>query len=405
MRGLKPLLTVLIVVLLLTSAKGQAKRYQSSAQLPLQGRDPAAVREAVIQLAITNATYQSGGYFTTEQEVRDGQLRYNTMHLRSQGRIRHVQVLNETLIDDMLRVVVQVEIDPAPDCRRDHYAKPLLIAQMPLIAPQQAAHGALFDIGLQVSKRFEQKLRRQPRIIVSQLLDQALLPATPQQQFDAKRLADNSRFLARRHHSQFVLFGFIRDISLFEQVDTGLIFDDVDKLRNFTLQLYLYDAVRGILLLQQDYHGEASWGYAEHARVDMNNSVFWRSDYGQAILTTLDSAIADISNTLACQQSLARIIDKQDEYLVINRGARHGLAPGDSFAPLKQQHLAAPGTHPLHQLGSAHPGQLRVLQTDADTAILGSGDHSLLDATRLQDLVGSTSAADHADVHISSPLP
>ena len=392
----------LALALLLLSLKGHAKRYQSSAQLPLQGKDPAAVREAAIKMAVSNAAYQSGGYFKSEEVMHDGQLSHSTTTLRSQGRISQVQVLNETIIDDVLRVVVQVDIDAGLGCRQDQYAKPLVIAQLPLLAPQQAAHGALFDIGLQVSKRFEQKLRQQPRVIVSQLLDQALVPANPQQQVDASRLADNSRFLGERHHSQFVLFGFIRDISLFEQVSEGLIFDDVYRRRNFTLQLYLYDAVRGVMLLQRDYHGEADWTYADHARVDMNNSVFWRGDYGQAILATLNGAVVDITDTLACQQTLARIIDKQDNRLVINLGARHGVSPGDHFAPLKQHRLTSHQGLPLTQLESAHPNQLRVVQTDATTAVLSSNNHSLLDATMVRDLVGSATTDPYTPV-ISPP--
>ena len=108
-------------------------------------------------------------------------------------------------------------------------------------------------------------------------------------------------------------------------------FDDVSLRRNFTIQVYLYDAIRDDMVLKKNYHGEGDWKYADNQAVDTNNSLFWRTDYGRNMLHTISSAVTDINDVLSCQQSFPQIIDNTNGQLVINIGKKQGVKVGDEF--------------------------------------------------------------------------
>jgi len=207
------------------------------------------------------------------------------------------------------------------------------------------------------------------------------------QQVDYRDAAETARYLAGEYASQFILFGFIRDISLFEQVKDQLLIDDVKIRRNFTLQLYLYDGIRGSILLQQEYHGESDWLYGAHETVDTYNSLFWRGDYGRMVLNTINGAVTDINDALRCQQSLAQVISKGEHELVINMGNRHGLKVRDEFRLMKYRLLHGANGQSLPLLSANDQRSFTVSRVDSQSAVLTSASASLMASSHLFDFV------------------
>ena len=361
--------------------------YQGSAQVPVKGFDFDEVRSSAIKRAITNAAFQASSYINAEEIVLDGLLQSSKSAIRSEGRLRRVEILSETVADDMLTVQVRVDFEPLMGCAGDTYRKSLVIAQMPLLNAAQGANGGMFNIGSHVSKRFEQQLLAQEHVAVGQLLGQAFLPHNPMQQVDYRDAAETARYLAGEYASQFILFGFIRDISLFEQVKDQLLIDDVKIRRNFTLQLYLYDGIRGSILLQQEYHGESDWLYGAHETVDTYNSLFWRGDYGRMVLNTINGAVTDINDALRCQQSLAQVISKGEHELVINMGNRHGLKVRDEFRLMKYRLLHGANGQSLPLLSANDQRSFTVSRVDSQSAVLTSASASLMASSHLFDFV------------------
>ena len=363
------------------------KWYQGSAQVPIEGFDFDDTRSSAIKMAITNASFQASSYINAEDIVLDGLLQSSKSAIRSEGRLRRVEILNESINDDILTVEVRVDFESMIDCRRDEYRKSLVVAQLPLLNVAQGANGGMFNIGSHVSKRFEQQLLAQTNVSVGQLLNQAFLPHNAQQQIDYRDAAELARYLSTEYSSQFILFGFIRDISLFEQVKDQLIFDDIKLRRNFTLQLYLFDGIRGSMLLQREYHGEGDWIFATNYTVDTYNSLFWRSDYGRMMLNTVNSAVTDINDTLSCQQTLAQIISKGSNEIVINMGGKHGVRVNDIFQLMKHKLLTGPNGQTLPLLTANQERFFKVAQVNNQTAVLTSASASLIENSHLFDFV------------------
>lgn len=366
-----------IILLLLLSFNCSATWYQGSATQPIEMLNFEETRIETIKRAIANAAMKSNSFIQMEDIVLDGLLLSSKTVLRSQGQIRRAEIISESVNDDILSVIVKVDVEPLISCQKDPYAKSLLVTQFPLLKPNQAAQGALFDIGAQVSRRFEMQLGSKSGIIVNYLLNKSFVP----DEYDDKQnyLTEVGSYLAEDYESQFILFGVIRDISLFEQVKDEILIDSVLLRRNFTFQLYLYDAIRGEILIQKNYHSEANWKYEQNHIVDTNNSVFWRSDYGRSVLHTIDSAVTDINDTLSCQQSLSQIIHHDKGQLVINIGKMQGVKVGDEFEIVMQRSIQG-GNGKTHSLLLADNSRtLNVIEVNNKNSVLVSNGVDTID--------------------------
>lgn len=375
------------IAFLLLSSQCFATWYQGSALQPIDTLNFDEIRTQTIKNAIANAVMQSNSFIQVEDIVLDGLLQSSKTVLRSDGQIRRVEIISESIDDDILTVIVKVDVKPLISCQRDHYAKSLLIAQFPLLKPTQAAEGALFDIGIQTSKRFELQLNSEPMVYVNSLLSGSLMPDSSLGNLNQQYIEEVGRYLATEHNSQFILFGAIQDVSLFEQVQDGLLVDDVILRRNFTIQLYLYDAIRDDMLLKKNYHGEGDWQYGDNYTVDTSNSLFWRTDYGRNMLHTIGSAVTDINDVLSCQQSLPQIIDKANGQLVINIGKQQGVKVGDEFEMVNRRFLQGENGKSYPLLSVDHSQKLNVIEVNSQSAVLTSDSLSAINSSQIHNLV------------------
>lgn len=385
--SLKLVIRCTIVFFSLLSSQSFATWFQGSAAQPIGILNFDETRTKTIKRAVANAVMKSNSFIQIEDIVLDGLLQSSKTVLRSEGQIRRVEILNESIDGDVLSVIVKVDVKPSINCQKDDYAKSLLITQFPLLKPTQAAQGSLFDIGIHTSKRFELQLNTQPKVFVSSLISGSLMSDNVVGNINQQYLEKAGRYLAAEHNSQFILFGAIQDISLFEQVKEQMIIDDIRLRRNFTFQLYLYDAIRGDILLKKNYHGEGDWQYTHNHKVDTNNSVFWRTDYGRNMLHTISSAVTDINDVLSCEKSLPQIIDKANEQLVINIGRKQGVKIGDEFELVNRRFLQGVNGKPYPLLSVDHSATLNVIEVNDQSAVLTSDSLSAIHGGQIHNLV------------------
>lgn len=384
----KRFILLLVALLVATfSQKSEAQWYQGSAQVRVESFNMDEKRTVAIKRAIANASLLTSSFVSAENVSLDGLLVSSKTVLKSENRIRRVEIVEESISQDILTVVVRVDIDAFTDCEFEpELKKSVIVAQLPLLKQTQAAAGGLFDLGEQISKRFKQQLLSEPSIAKIELLNQSFT-VEGSLDFKSKYLAESARYLAKLHASQFILFGYIRDISLFEQVKDNLLIEDVNVQRNFTLNVYLYDALRSQVLLDKSYHQEAQWPFDDTYVFDTNNSLFWRSDFGRVMLNTVNSAVVDINDSLECQPSIAQIIAKQNSQIVINNGRQHGVKLGDVFELSTLRLIDEPNGATLPVLNQDHLRHLQVIQVNSHSATLTSDSVSVIGSSQLLDLV------------------
>lgn len=373
---MKTIIKLLFFLVLPFSYKVQATWYQGQATKFIGKNDFEEIRTETIKKAIADAAMQGQSFIQAEDIMLDGLLQSSKTVLRSDGRIRRVEIIDEFVHEGALTVIVRADVEPMFTCEKGVYAKSLLNTQFTILNPIQASVGAIFDIGSQTTKRFEQQLNAQPNVQVNSTISQAVFSHQSSGIMNEAELDTLGNHLALKHGSQFILFGFIRDISLFEQVKDETLYDDVQLRRNFTIQVYLYDAIRNSMIMQQSYHGEGNWNYPTNHIVDTNNSEFWRNDFGRAVLHTISSAVTDINDVLACQQSYAHIVDNYDGKIVINIGQVQGVKIGDEFDLVKLLRRQGADGKTRILLTPEKSSYLNVLHVNKNSAVLNSEKHN-----------------------------
>lgn len=396
--NVNPLTTLLyLLMLFIFSPLASATWFQGSAQQEVSGLnyDLDAIRTSTIKQAITNASLKSGVFISLESVVLDGLLQSSKSVFKNKGDIRRVEILSETINNDILTVMVKVDINTTSNCNQDHYSKSIVVAQFPLLSSLQAINGELFELGSQVSERFENQLADHDAISDVQLLSQAFTAMPLLKTVDQQKTLDTAYYLATKYHSQFIVFGYIQDISLFEQVKDNLLIDDVSLRRNFTFQLYLYDAFQSKILINKRYHSEADWVFGEHDKIDINNSVFWRSDYGRVVLNTINSAVIDINDNLTCQASLSQIVNKNQDEITINFGSKHGVKKADKFEIIRKKLIYGNQGNVYPMLIPDRNITLHAKHVNYNSTILTSDSAIVINASQLFDLVSPKGIFQH----------
>jgi hypothetical protein len=366
--------------------------YEGQSQVTLNGADIEDVRVMAIKNAIADAAYKNGSIITAEDILLDGLLVSSKAQIRTQGRIQRVEILDETLNDDVLTVTVKVDITSLFECAADNISRSVLITQFQLLKPKQASYGGIFEIGRHISKRFENQLRQQQNSPDVLLINNSFAPIQSYNEFNSAQAIDKSIYLAKQYNRQYVVFGYVRDISLFEQVKEALINDEVSLRRNFTVEVFVLDVFLREIVFEQAYHSEGDWPFELEYTVDLNNSLFWRNDYGRVVLNTINSAVLDISNTMQCARSFTQILSHRGDSVRIGIGSRHGIKKGDKFAIYKAttDNVNSPDLAPFIQ--RQDKSVLTVTDVNPHSAQLSTASPAVISLTDIYDLLSPITA-------------
>ncbi|MCL1090376.1 flagellar assembly protein T N-terminal domain-containing protein [Shewanella profunda] len=362
---------ILLLALGLIAPLCHAQWYIGQATLSLGDEDYNKIRSETIKQAIENASLQASSFISIKNTVTNGILAESSSALLSENHIAEVVILNESVAQNALTINLKVNIQSQTNCIKDKYTKQIIIGQFPLLIPAQASDGGIYKLPDHISSRFKTKLTNQPSIFVETLLPQTIVDVDePLDSIDIKHIEAISLSLSHRFQSQYLIFGYIRDVSLFEEKKTQLLQTKIKPMRNFTIKVFVYDRLSQSLLLQTEYHGEGGWSFDSNATVDLANSLFWRSDYGKVIVDTLYNAASDINDTLSCQPTRASILYKEDDLVTINLGTQHGVKLDDKFKLVKQRNL--PTTNGMLNLliPLSSPVILDVIHTSDNVSLL-----------------------------------
>lgn len=371
----KTLTGLVLFSFLIVTKQACAQWVQGESTVALAGAELSDIRTSAIQNAIADAAFQSGSTISAQDIMVDGLLLSSKAEIRSQGRIQRVEIISETLKDDLLTVVVNVNITPLFNCTNNGLAHRILVTEFSLTSPQQAATGMLYSFGSHVSQRFTQQLNglyngnSVSQIPVSLINVNTWLTSS----LSDVDLTAMSTYLRNEYGQQFVVFGFVKDISLFEQVSqaTSVFESDSTALRrNFTVQVYVLDTFKAKVIFNDSYHSEADWPFSQHDSVDSNNSLLWRSDFGRMVLNTIHAAITDIHAALQCETTYAQVIDISPDYIAIDLGKNSGLVAGDKFSLVKQRALPTLGLSRKSGLFSSKTLTLEVFEAADEVSLL-----------------------------------
>ncbi|NKF52106.1 hypothetical protein G3R49_16195 [Shewanella sp. WXL01] len=373
---MKHFLSLCLLALLLPVSPAFAKWYLGQESVTYDGNNYNQIRKQAIEQAIENASLQASSFISIENTVSGGLLTSTQSKLVSNQQISEIVILNEAIAGGKLTINLKVNMHTVANCVKDDYLKQLIVAQFPMLTPAQAAAGDIAALPFHVASRIKNELSNQPNIFVEELIPEMVFqPTSSFDSINLKSVKGISHGLNNQFQSQYLVFGYLRDISLFDQITANLVGETKVPMRNFTIKMFMYDRISDSILLEEEYHGEGAWSFDSYSRVDMANSLFWRSEYGKAVVNTLFKVAQDINRKLSCESTKAIVINSGDEYVTVNIGTLHGVEKGDKFQHIKLNNIPLNNAVLSTWMPPEQPVYLEVMQVSNKTSLLKVPDH------------------------------
>lgn len=309
------------------------------------GGDIEAARQAAREAALRDLALQYDAGVSTTDTVENGVLTHSRVDLMSRVRVRNVRVVSEQRAGDRLRLVLRAEVGAAEACEAGGAArlkKTLVVTGFPLLQPEQATAGGLDDAGEALPQRLQAQLRASGRLQVLGASGLALFPDpanAPTVPGSGNRFRNVIR-VARELGAQFVVSGVIRDLGFADpsawnsSVWGGFTraIGAVDQNRNFVADLMIFDGFSGALLYQERFETSGEWRVPAGRVSGLASAGFRKTGYGQAVARELEDMADAVTEVLACQPFMTRIVRVDGQSVTLASGATAGLRPGDELA-------------------------------------------------------------------------
>ncbi len=321
---------------------------------PLSAKTVDVVGEAIIynddvddaryratQQAIKQAVLESGSRVNVKDRLSNGKLE-SQLEIRSAGRVQEAKIISERQNDGILSVVARVEVTADSQCSTGHtnyYKKTVGVTGFELQTPQQARLGELSNISRELPKSLANEINKHGYIKALTATNIAIYPdlinAPSSTNVDGS--LTNVTRISEQLGVQYIISGVIRDISEIylrtpnDKDSKDLLDEEIDKERNFVVDIYIYDGFSGALLFERRYSEIGNWDISDYARVGFGSAKFWSIHYGRIVQQVLKESALDTSEQLRCQPFIANIFRTEGNMINISAGSLAGIKPGDKF--------------------------------------------------------------------------
>ncbi|MFC6670050.1 flagellar assembly protein T N-terminal domain-containing protein [Marinobacterium aestuariivivens] len=344
----RQLLHTLGLCLLLLPPAAQAQSVVAEGRGAIIGNDLESARRAAIRDATEQASLQAAAYISVTQQVTDGVLEIDNLHLGAQGNVGNIQLLDEKRQGNWLLVRIRADIDTEPGCEKSAghaYRNRLAVTSFPLLQPQQANLGQLHGIDTLLPSLIARELALNPGLRSADASRTRIIqdPATA----PTRRLPDGSLdelvSVQGQPGVQYLVSGVIRDLSmqhpelhgeqnLLKHWYNRARKQDERYLRTLALELYVHDALTGALLFRQQYRTEGLWSLPPEQATGFATAAFWQQDFGLKTRALLDSIGLELGEELSCLPFRARILKVEQDRVWFNAGEDAGIARGDRLS-------------------------------------------------------------------------
>ncbi|MCM2680080.1 flagellar assembly protein T N-terminal domain-containing protein [Echinimonas agarilytica] len=331
-RALASLLKLcLIGVAAVCSFSAQAQWYEASGSAYVIDGNIERARQEATEDAIRAASMFAGVSVASLQSVNNGVLTEDNYSFESNSEIAQVHIVSEIHSGDQITIHVRADIFAEPVCASSGLNHTLAIARFPIAHRQQAQHGSIFELGGATSKVLHGMFQENSQSVQSHLWLDEVVAYQPGKLEPMPEVDELARTLARRTNSQYVLIGHVRDISVTQEESVNITFWTYKaKPRTLALELDLIDGISGERVERLRYIDSVEWDFPPEQKVDPYSADFWTSSYGKAWLRMLQDVQTDIENALACQPSIANIVHRQKQGVIVNMGSQDGILQGQT---------------------------------------------------------------------------
>jgi len=330
----------------------QAEWIQATGQAVIHNGKIAQAREAARKDALQEAAMKYGSTVESQQQVVNGKLVKDSLHVRSRAKVRHVEILDEKQKDGLLKIVINAELVDVNRCsasQANGYRKKVAIVGFSMLRPLGAALGDLYNVERALPDYLGKQLSgyRNLRVYASSQLrfynDSMNAPTS----MTRRKTLTQAVQLASKMGVQFIVSGTIRDMSVsnpdtFKEsrwLDMARFLNLKDKRRHFVFDLYIHDGYSGELIYQKQYETIGKWSAPVEDKVRFASPEFWDTGYGKAVKTLIKESAADVEDSLRCQPFMTRITRVDGRNIQFDSGANSGIRPGDRLGVYRTFHL------------------------------------------------------------------
>jgi len=330
-----------IAIALLLPLSCFAKSIDAVGEAVIYNNDIADARYRATQQAIKQAVLESGSRVNVKDELYNGELESN-LEIRSSGYVQQARILSEEQKGDFLTVVARVEVTPDSQCSTgptSYYKKTVGVTGFELQVPQQARLGELSNISRELPKDLADEINKQGYLRALTATNIAIYPdlinAPSSTNYDGS--LTNVTRISEQLGVQYIVSGVIRDIGELylrrpnDKNAKDLLDEEIDKERNFVVDIYIYDGFSGALLFEHRYSEIGNWDVSDHAKIGFGSAKFWTVHYGKVVQQALKESALDTSEQLRCQPFIANIFRTEGNRIHISAGSLAGIKQGDKF--------------------------------------------------------------------------
>lgn len=233
------------------------------------------------------------------------------------------------------------QTQPRAHCKAtSQWQKKLVIMAMPRLNPSSSNAGNLYSAETRIPNMLAAALAK------SSVIKSQLHPQTSRYDLIDDKRRQQTRDIAAKTESQFVLSGEILDMSMRDTTTvyspsllqnlrnhftdiTMMSFTD-NRDRRFSLRLELRDGFTGDVLLEKYFQTSGIW--KETQAIGFDSPALWKSNYGRKIKRLINQASHELINNLECQPFMARIdLRPGQNEMMLQAGANNGLNAGDKL--------------------------------------------------------------------------
>ncbi|ETX10135.1 hypothetical protein MUS1_03555 [Marinomonas ushuaiensis DSM 15871] len=325
----------------LLSTTSFAKSIEAIGEAVIYNDDIVDARYRATQQAIKQAVLESGSRVNVKDELSNGELE-SSLEIRSSSHVQRARIISEEQNGDFLTVIARVEVTPDSQCSTgptNYYKKTVGVTGFELQVPQQARLGELSNISRELPKNLANEINKQGYLKALTATNIAIYPdlinAPSSTNFDGS--LTNVTRISEQLGVQYIVSGVIRDIGEVylrrpnDKNAKDFLDEDIDKERNFVVDIYIYDGFSGALLFEHRYNEIGNWDISDHARVGFGSAKFWSIHYGKVVHQALRESALDASEELRCQPFIANIFRTEGNRIHIAAGSLAGIKQGDKF--------------------------------------------------------------------------
>jgi len=335
----------ILVLLLSWVSFANAFVVEVEGQAPIDGSINHA-RQQALEDAMRQASLRAEAHVVSTQLMSKGAMQQDKIELKSQAKIKDVEILWEDTHDGLYRVAIRADVKPVQMCRSqgNNLRKAVAVTGFGLVSAKQTSLGQLQNIEQDLARVFINTLNDGGQMHaldashIGLYADPGNAPSSQNQQ----RHLTTSMALAQNLGAQYIVSGIVRGLDTLSSVSdkaskedswltlTGLM--DEPAKRQFVIDVFVHDGFSGALIFSNSYSTQGKWNLDRMANVRFASPAFWQSHYGHAVKDVLASAIDDVSMSLRCQPFMAKIIKTDGKRLHIEALAGAGIRPGDKFS-------------------------------------------------------------------------